>query len=46
MTRDRFQQIERLVSLALERSAYERTQLIQEACGIDGDLRNELGGRS
>src|SRR5262249_45978435 len=42
VTRDRFQQIERLVSLALEQGTYERTQRIQEACGNDGDLGNEV----
>src|SRR5215471_4229997 len=42
MKPERFQRIDQLLSLALERSAAERGQFIREACGSDEDLRSEV----
>ena len=42
MTPERFQRIDQLLSLALDRSAAERGQFIREVCGTDQELRIEL----
>src|SRR5215467_4444254 len=42
MTPERFQQIDRLVALALERVPRERGAFIKEVCRGDGDLRQEV----
>src|SRR5215831_14967836 len=42
MTPERFRRLDQLVSLALERSANERSEFIREACADEEDLRIEV----
>jgi len=42
VTPERFQQIERLVSLAQERQPTERSRFLEEACAGDDDLRQQV----
>jgi len=42
MTPERFQQVDQLMTLALEHAIGERGQFIREACGGDEDLRTEV----
>jgi serine/threonine protein kinase/tetratricopeptide (TPR) repeat protein len=45
VTPERFQQIDRLVSLAQERDSTERASFLEEACAGDDDLRQRVEAR-
>ncbi len=42
MTPERFREVDRLVSLALERDVSDRASLLDRACGLDEELRAEV----
>ncbi len=43
MTRERWQRVKDVLSLALKRPAHQRVAALDEACGDDASLRSEIG---